>query len=166
MILSLSKLTSFCQKSPKSYDVPNALSVLQDGTYAPDYVNVLSDMVAQIEEIKKLKTPEPPKLPDFDAIITEKVNKAVKPISEKVTALETRVQTLETDMGLVKGALTKIINDLKGSGAWVGNFAGDMVSGRHIATGNINLFGGRPDGFSFIRTNAGQTNNDVTIGAD
>lgn len=164
--LILSKVTLRKAYGTKSYDVPNALSVLQDGTFAPDYTNVLSDMVSQIEEIKKLKTPEPPKLPDFDAIITEKVNKAVKPISDKVTALETRVQNLETDMGLVKSALTKIINDLKGSGAWVGNLAGDMVSGRHIATGNINIFSGRPDGYSFIRTNSGQTNNDVTIGAD
>lgn len=164
--LILSKIAKGITFGTKSYNLPNAISVIEDGTYAPDYTNVLSDMVAQIEEIKKLKTPEPPKLPDFDAIITEKVNKAVKPISEKVTALETRVQNLETDMGLVKGALTKIINDLKGSGAWVGNLAGDMVSGRHIATGNINLFGGRPDGYSFIRTNSGQTNNDVTIGAD
>lgn len=164
--LILSKVTKGITFGTKSYNLPNAISVIEDGTYAPDYINVLSDFASQIEEIKKLKTPEPPKLPDFDAIITEKVNKAVKPISDKVTALETRVQNLETDMGLVKGALTKIINDLKGSGAWVGNLAGDFVSGRHIATGNINLFGGSPDGFSFIRTNSGQTNNDVTIGAD
>lgn len=164
--LILSKVTKGITFGTKSYNLPNAINVIEDGTYAPDYLNVLSDFASQIEEIKKLKTPEPPKLPDFDAIITEKVNKAVKPISEKVTELETRVQTLETDMGLVKGALTKIINDLKGSGAWVGNLAGDFVSGRHIATGNINLFGGRPDGYSFIRTNSGQNNNDVTIGAD
>ena len=164
--LILANVTQRKAFGTKSYDVPNGLLISQNGVYAPDYVNVLSDMVDQIEEIKKLKTPELPKLPDFDAIITEKVNKAVKPISEKVTALETKVGTLEQDLGLVKGALTKIINDLKSSGAWAGNLAGDMVSGRHIATGNINLFGGRPDGFSFIRTNSGQTNNDVTIGAD
>lgn len=161
--LILANVTQRKAFGTKSYDVPNGLLISQNGTYAPDYVNVLTDMVDQIEEIKKAKTPQ---LPDFDAIITEKVNKAVKPISEKVTALETKVGTLEQDLGLVKGALTKIINDLKSSGAWAGNLAGDFVSGRHIATGNINLFAGRPDGYSFIRTNNGQTNNDVTIGAD
>ena len=35
----------------------------------------------------------------------------------------------------------------------------------HIAAGNINVYGGTPDGNTLIRTHNGQAENDVTIGA-
>lgn len=68
----------------------------------------------------------------------------------------------------VKDALVKLLQDLKNSGAWeqTGDniLAGRLKDNRHIATGNINLFGGQPDGNSFIRTNNGSTENDLTGG--
>ena len=76
------------------------------------------------------------------------------------TALSNRITVLET-------ALTKILTDLKGSGAWTSGsdvLAGSMTANRHIATGNINIFGGTTDGNSFIRTNNGQTENDLAGG--
>lgn len=68
----------------------------------------------------------------------------------------------------LKGALEKLLTDLKGSGAWrqTGStvFEGELYPNRHLATGNINLFGGTTDGNAFIRTNNGSTENDLAGG--
>ena len=68
----------------------------------------------------------------------------------------------------LKGALEKLLTDLKGSGAWGQTgatiFEGSLYNNRHLATGNINLFGGATDGSSFIRTNNGSTENDLAGG--
>lgn len=68
----------------------------------------------------------------------------------------------------LKGALENLLTDLKGSGAWRQTgatiFEGSLDSNRHLATGNINLFGGATDGSSFIRTNNGSTENDLAGG--
>lgn len=68
----------------------------------------------------------------------------------------------------VKGALEKLLTDLKGSGAWrqTGStvLEGELYPNRHLATGNINLFGGTTDGNAFIRTNNGSTENDLAGG--
>ena len=68
----------------------------------------------------------------------------------------------------LKDAFTKLLEDLKGSGAWeqTGDtiFKGNLKPNRHLATGNINLFGGQPNGEAFIRTNNGSTENDLTGG--
>ena len=60
--------------------------------------------------------------------------------------------------------MRKIIENLENSGAWTGGLTGSFNQGRNIATGNINLFGGTPDGNSFIRTNNGSTENDLSGG--
>lgn len=68
----------------------------------------------------------------------------------------------------LKGALEKLLTDLKGSGAWRQTgatvFEGSLDPNRHLATGNINLFGGTTDGNAFIRTNNGRTENDLAGG--
>lgn len=73
-----------------------------------------------------------------------------------------------TEYNKLKGALTNLLQNLKESGAWnqTGStiFEGSLKSGRNIATGNINLFGGTTDGNSFIRTNSGSTENDLAGG--
>lgn len=73
-----------------------------------------------------------------------------------------------TQYNELKDALVKLLEDLKGSGAWsqTGDniLNGNLASNRHIATGNINLFGGYADGDSFIRTNSNRTENDLAGG--
>ena len=64
----------------------------------------------------------------------------------------------------LKDTLTKLISNLEKSGAWSGGLKGNFKDGRNIATGNINIFGGLPDGNSFIRTNNGSTENDLSGG--
>lgn len=76
--------------------------------------------------------------------------------------------TLKNEYNQLKGAFEKLLQDLKGSGAWrqTGGtiFEGNLYPDRHIATGNINLFGGTVDGSAFIRTNNGKTENDLAGG--
>ena len=74
------------------------------------------------------------------------------------------IKALETKVNLLESALKKIIANLESSGAWTGGLTGGFNSGRNIATGNINIFGGTTDGNSFIRTNNGQTENDLAGG--
>lgn len=76
--------------------------------------------------------------------------------------------TLKNEYNQLKGAFEKLLQDLKGSGAWKQTggtiFEGNLYPDRHIATGNINLFGGTADGSAFIRTNNGKTENDLAGG--
>ena len=74
------------------------------------------------------------------------------------------IKALETKVNRIESALNKIIENLENSGAWTGGLTGGFNSGRNIATGNINIFGGTTDGNSFIRTNNGQTENDLAGG--
>ena len=64
----------------------------------------------------------------------------------------------------LKETVTKLISNLENSGAWSGGLKGNFKDGRNLATGNINIFGGTPDGASFIRTNSGQSENDLAGG--
>lgn len=75
---------------------------------------------------------------------------------------------LKNEYNQLKDAFEKLLQDLKGSGAWKQTggtiFEGNLYPDRHIATGNINLFGGTVDGSAFIRTNNGKTENDLAGG--
>lgn len=71
---------------------------------------------------------------------------------------------LKAENAKLKDALMKIINNLTASGAWQGGLEGDFVPNRNIATGNINLFSNTVDSDFFIRTNNGQTENDLAGG--
>ena len=75
---------------------------------------------------------------------------------------------LKNEYNQLKGAFTALLQNLKNSGAWNqtgGNiFEGSLRPDRNIATGNINLFGGTVDGNAFIRTNNGNTENDLAGG--
>ena len=75
-----------------------------------------------------------------------------------------KLQDATTKGNELMETLTKIISNLEKSGAWSGGLKGNFKEGRNIATGNINIFGGTPDGNSFIRTNNGSTENDLSGG--
>lgn len=74
----------------------------------------------------------------------------------------------KSDYDNLKSAFDKLLTDLKNSGAWRQTgptlYDGELYSNRHIATGNINIFGGTPDGNSFIRTSNNKTENDLAGG--
>lgn len=85
----------------------------------------------------------------------------IKNLGDEITNLTKQVQG-------GNGALEKILQSLKNIGVWnqTGDtiFDGEFKPGMGVAGGNINLFGGQADGGSFIRTNNGQTENDITAG--
>lgn len=78
--------------------------------------------------------------------------------------LQRQIQDQANKNNDLKDTLTKIISNLEKSGAWAGGLKGNFKEGRNLATGNINIFGGTPDGNSFIRTNNGSTENDLSGG--
>lgn len=78
--------------------------------------------------------------------------------------LQRQIQDQATKNNDLKDTLTKLISNLEKSGAWSGGLKGNFKDGRNLATGNINIFGGLPDGNSFIRTNNGSTENDLSGG--
>lgn len=70
-------------------------------------------------------------------------------------------------------AVKSLIKSLIDNGAWDPNassnvdnvnLTGGLKSGVNLAYGNINLFGGTPDGDHYIRTNSGQTEDDLAGG--
>jgi chromosome segregation ATPase len=106
----------------------------------------------------------------------EELENRIEALENKIIELENRIETLENkvielenrivELEKLKGAVQKIVNNLFESGAITNNNIDDFEfkNGRDIATGNINLFGGTPDGNSFIKTSDNQTQNDITAG--
>lgn len=127
-----------------------------------DYINGELEKMKEFvrSEIEKLKSEVERRLKDLE----DKVNAKLNEFNNRLANVENRIGELEDKVNANRSALEKIINNLRNSGAWSGGIEGDFNPDRNIATGNINLFGGTQDGGSFIRTNNGQTENDVTVG--
>jgi orf15 protein len=108
------------------------------------------------------------KIADLEKKVDDRITQEVTKLNERITtennALKEKIETLENANIGLQNALRKIIENLEGSGAWIGGLTGGFNQGRNIATGNINVFGGTPDGNSFIRTNNGSTENDLAGG--
>lgn len=111
------------------------------------------------------------KIADLEKKVDDEVKRLdgrIDALNERITAennaLKEKIEALENANTGLQNALRKIIENLEGSGAWTGGLTGGFNQGRNIATGNINLFGGTPDGNSFIRTNNGSTENDLSGG--
>lgn len=98
----------------------------------------------------------------------EKLWAEIQKIWNAIRALQNKVGGIEGSVGDMYSAVEKILTNLKNSGAWeqTGDtvFQGKFNDGRSIATGNINIFGGTPDGNSYIRTNNGSSENDLAGG--
>ena len=134
----------------KTLSFPNAIKVKDDGLYARDYTQILDDI--------------------FDLLA--KIQDKIDQIFHKLSELDSKIQNLETRINnkidKVSDALQKLIDNLYKSGAITSNDINnfEFKPGRNIATGNINLFGGTPDGNSFIRTSKDKEENDITAGID
>lgn len=147
-------------KEPKEYKAGNNIEFTKDGdnivinAKGADLSEYLTKDEASKTYQKKLKAGSNITLNDdgtISAVVTQ-------PKDVDLTGYVTKAE-----YNLVKDKLDKIIQNLKDSGAWVGD---DFARGRSIATGNINVFGKVPDGSSFIRTNNGQTENDIVVGVE
>ena len=72
---------------------------------------------------------------------------------------------MKQEISQLKTALQKIVTNLYEGGNATSNDLNNFNINNHIAAGNINLYGGTPDGQTLIRTHSGQAENDVTIGS-
>ena len=101
----------------------------------------------------------------------EQINSEIAKLKERVTRLENDLQNKYNELlqkhnsnvqriEALEWQLQQIVNNLKGSGAMNSN--GTMA--HNIAYGTINVFGGSTDGGSYIRSNNGRTENDITAG--
>ena len=122
----------------------------------------------KIADLEKKVDDEVKRLDGRIDALNDNLEKEIKKLDDRITAennaLKERIEALENANAGLQNALRKIIENLEGSGAWTGGLTGGFNQGRNIATGNINVFGGTPDGNSFIRTNNGSTENDLAGG--
>lgn len=122
----------------------------------------------KIAELEKKVDDEIARLDKRITDLNSKLEKEIKKLDDRITtennALKEKIEHLENANTDLQNALRKIIENLEKSGAWSGGLTGGFNQGRNIATGNINIFGGTPDGNSFIRTNNGSTENDLSGG--
>ena len=127
------------------------------------------------EQIRNLKEKIERDLRELENRINEKleaekqeqireINNLKEKLEQEKEDLQRQIQDQATKNNDLKDTLTKLISNLEKSGAWAGGLKGNFKEGRNIATGNINIFGGTPDGNSFIRTNNGSTENDLSGG--
>ena len=122
-------LTNQLKLPKETVSLPNAISVKNDGLYAPDYAG------------------------------------AINKISGSNDAASERIHELETKLVEMQGALQKIVTNLYQAGNSTSNDINTFQINNHIACGNINLYGGKADGNTLIKTHNGSAENDVTIGA-
>lgn len=110
---------------------------------------------------------------DLDALWKEieKLNQRCDTLTTTINNLRSYVDgqdnKISAKVSNIEDALMKILVNLQESGAWQPDgttMNGNFVAGRHIAAGNINVFGGTPDGNSFIRTSNNATENDLAGG--
>lgn len=98
----------------------------------------------------------------------KQIKQEVKNLGDEINNIKQDITNIKQQLGNNNNALEKILQALKNIGVWnqTGGtiFEGEFAPGKSIAGGNINIFGGAQDGGSWIRTNAGQTENDITAG--
>lgn len=160
----------------KTYAFPNAIKINDDGLYARDTTQVLIDLYDYDKLLNDKINQEIDDRREADTNLDNKINKEIqdrenedlairREITNHIKQLESKITELKGDNNKLLTVLTKLINNLKNSGAWEGDlFNGGFKPNRNIATGNINIFGGTPDGDSFIRTNNSSTENDLAGG--
>ena len=134
----------------------NDIQAKDDGIWSENFQPKIDALNRRVDELDA-------KVERYHTELTNLINA----LTQRVSKLESRVSRLESRVATLENALKKLLQNLYESGAW--SHDGDMLnghlnSGRNLATGNINLFGGSQDGNSFIRTNSGHTENDITAG--
>lgn len=97
----------------------------------------------------------------------EELRNAIKELHDLIKKLQDGISGNSGNITKMLNALTKILENLKSSGAWTSE--GDILEGsfapnRIIASGNINIFGGTPDGDYAIRTSNSPCENDLCGG--
>lgn len=140
--------------SQKTFTLENAIKEKSDGIYSRDYTGVLNTLNKDVGNIND-------RLDDHDKHLAE-IDNSIKNINENIKTIQNDIKNINNKNDKLENAIKKIINNLNNSGATDGNGLDfTFKPNRNIATGNINVFTGTPDGSTFIRTNNGKTENDI-----
>lgn len=134
----------------------NAMQALDDGLYTEDLKPLIERVRQELQDqINNLKTR------------LDNSENRVNTLETEVNNLKQRVTNLEQLTQKHDRVLRKIVQSLANNGSWHAEgdlLDGDFNQGHGVASGTINLFGGVADGGSYIRTNSGHTENDLTGG--
>lgn len=136
----------------KEYELSNAITVLEDGVYSPDYLPVLEQQAKEIADIHN-------DIKNINKAI-DNINNEIKDIKKNITTINKNITNMQDNTKVLQDALQKLINNLHSAGHIttneINNF--EFVGDRKFAMGNINAFGGAMYGGRFIRTNKATTN--------
>ena len=165
----LSTYQRVIQFDGKQYNLLNAISCLNTGLYASDYLPLLEalkdklnkEIQDRIEGDNLLNQ----KIENVKNDLTQAINNLRQEFNEYKNSNNSEVNKLKQEISQLKTALHKIVTNLYEGGNATSSDINNFEINNHIASGNINLYGGTTDGQSLIRTHKGQAENDVTIGA-
>lgn len=173
VILSkLNETKTFLNSTNGSYILTNAIKHKTDGIFSPNYDGLLQELFNRVKKLEDAVATINQELTNIKNDISN-INQAINTINNAIEAIQSDITKLQTDLTKLtnrvtttENAIKKIVQNLYDSGAVTSNDINTFTfkTGRNIATGNINFFGGTQDGASFIRTNSGSTENDVTAG--
>lgn len=164
----LSTYQRVIQFDGKQYNLLNAISCLNTGLYASDYLPLLEalkdklnkEIQDRIEGDNLLNQ----KIENVKNDLTQAINNLRQEFNEYKNSNNSEVNKLKQEISQLKTALQKIVTNLYEGGNATSSDINNFEINNHIASGNINLYGGTTDGQSLIRTHKGQAENDVTIG--
>lgn len=165
----LSTYQRVIQFDGKQYNLLNAISCLNTGLYASDYLPLLEalkdklnkEIQDRIEGDNLLNQ----KIENVKNDLTQAINNLRQEFNEYKNSNNSEVNKLKQEISQLKTAVQKIVTNLYEGGNATSSDINNFEINNHIASGNINLYGGTTDGQSLIRTHKGQAENDVTIGA-
>lgn len=158
------------------YTLNNIISCLNDGLYSPDYLPFLTHLKNKLnQEIEDRKNADNVLRNDLNQEIQNRIdgdnnlrnyiNSEVNNINNRLNTITSNLETLTNRVNSLQGSIQKIVTNLYEAGNATSNDINNYQINNHIASGNINLYGGTADGSTLIRTHTGQAENDVTIGA-
>ena len=165
----LSTYQKIMQFDGKQYSLNNAISCLSTGLYASDYLPILEALKDKLNKEIKDRI-------DGDEELNRKIEQVKNELQQAIDNLRqefnnykqvnnAEISKLKQEISQLKTALQKIVTNLYEGGNATSNDINNFNINNHIAAGNINLYGGTPDGQTLIRTHSGQAENDVTIGS-
>ena len=94
----------------------------------------------------------------------ENIKQDITNIKQDISNIQGDITNIENKLDSNNAALEKILNHLESIGVWQGGINGDFQSGKGIAGGSINIFGGTLDGDYYIRTSSENKENDLAGG--
>ena len=153
----------------KQYSLNNAISCLSTGLYASDYLPIL-------EALKDKLNKEIQDRINGDDELSQKIEQVKNELQQAIDNLRqefnnykqsnnAEINKLKTEISQLKTALQKIVTNLYEGGNATSSDINNFNINNHIAAGNINVYGGTPDGQTLIKTHSGQAENDVTVGS-